>query len=298
MGTWSVIEIADSRIYGQSSPGNEHSVDLVYLVTWVPANAGDTYPGDQDIFYSGVPKVRERLPAAIRGTNGFLKSYVCRSVDSSPVREGAYVFRVTCRFGSFGATGDFGYCQVTRSTSIRQAQMWRMDATFPSNFDASWPVSSDIAGSKVDLRGNPRTYEVPQQNITVEVMWDRTANSGQGEPPWSSYSSYVGQRNSVAFLGSAIGQLLYRGFQAAPLQEWYKLQHNFLWDAWGHLEQFSIPLPTGMPQCTSGTSVLGVTILQADKIGWMQKYPTKTDMSSILTARQLSELTNPLPVFP
>jgi hypothetical protein len=92
--------------------------------------------------------------------------------------------------------------------------------------------------------------------------------------------------------------LLYRGFQAAPLQEWYKIQHNFVWDAWGHLEQFGIPLPTGMPQCTSGTSVLGVTILQADKIGWMQKYPTKSAISSVLTAQQLSELTSPVPAFP
>jgi len=298
MGTWSYIETADSRIYSLTSPGNEHSVDLVYQVTWTPASGGDAYPGDGGIFTSGIPRVRERLPAGIYGQNNFLKTYVCRSVESAPVREGTYVFRVTCRFGSFGATGDFGYCQVTRSSSIRQAQMWRMGAAFPSNYDAAWPVSADIGGSKVDLRGNPKTYEVPQQNITVEVLWDRTAFSGQGEPPWSTWSGYVGQRNSATLLGADIGQLLYRGFQSAPLQEWYKIQHNFVWDAWGHLEQFGIPLPTGMPQCTSGTSVLGVTILQADKIGWMQKYPTKSSIGSVLTSAQLSELTNPVPAFP
>lgn len=297
MGTWSYIEVADSRIYGLTSPGNEHSVDLVYQVKWTPASSSDTYPGDSEIFTSGIPKVRERLPAAVYGSNGFLKSYVCRSVESAPVREGTYVFRVTCRFGSFGATGDFGYCQVTRSSSIRQAQMWRMGAAFPSNYDAAWPVSADIGGSKVDLRGNPKTYEVPQQNITVEVLWDRTAG-GQGEPPWSAWSGYVGNRNSAAFLGAAVGQMLYRGFQAAPLQEWYKIQHNFVWDAWGHLEQFGIPLPTGYPNCTNGTTVLGVVILQADLIGWMQKYPTKSSIGSVLTSAQLSELTNPVPAFP
>jgi len=298
MGTWSYIELADSRIYGLTSPGNEHSVDLVYQVKWTPASSADTYPGDIEIFTSGIPQVRQRLPAGVYGSSGFLKSYVCRSVESAPVREGTYVFRVTCRFGSFGATGDFGYCQVTRSSSIRQAQMWRMGAAFPGNFDAAWPVSTDIGGDKVDLRGNPRTYEVPQQNITVEVLWDRTAFSGQGEPPWSTWSGFVGQRNSATLLGAAVGQLLYRGFQSAPLQEWYKIQHNFVWDAWGHLEQFGIPLPTGMPQCTSGTSVLGVTVLQADKIGWMQKYQTKGLIGTVLTNAQLSEITNPVPVFP
>ena len=298
MGTWSYIELADSRVYGLSSPGNEHSVDLVYLVRWTPAAGVDPYPGEGGIYTSGIPRVRERLPAGIYGTDSFLKTYVCRSVEFAPIREGTFVFRVVCRFGSFGPTGDFGYCQVTRSSSIRQAQMWRMNATFPANFDAAWPVSSDISGDKVDLRGNPRTYEVPQQNITVEVLWDRTATATLGEPPWATWSGYVGQRNSAAFLGAAIGQMLYRGFQAAPLQEWYKIQHNFVWDAWGHLEQFGIPLPTGMPQCTSGTSVLGVTILQADKIGWMQKYPTKSAISSVLTAQQLSELTSPVPAFP
>jgi hypothetical protein len=301
MGTWSYIEGADSRIYGRTSPGNEHSVDLVYQVTWTPASSVDTYPGDSGIFTSGIPLVRQRLPAGVYGSDSFLKTYVCRSVESAPVREGTFVFRVTCRFGSFGPTGDFGYCQVTRSSSIRQAQMWRMGVSFPSNYDAAWPVSADIGGSKVDLRGNPKTYEVPQQNITVEVLWDRTAvvgGSAQGEPPWATWSGYVGQRNSATFLGADIGQLLYRGFQAAPLQEWYKIQHNFVWDAWGHLEQFGIPLPTGMPQCTSGTSVLGVTILQADKIGWMQKYPTKSAISNVLNAQQLSELTSPVPAFP
>jgi hypothetical protein len=297
MGTWSYIELPESRTYGLASPGNEHSLDLAYQVRWTPSSGVDTYPGDQEIFYSGIPKVRERLPSAIYGSTYLLKSFVCRSVEISTVREGTYVFRVTCRFGTFGKTDDGAYCQVTRSSSIRQAQMWRMNAAFPSNFDASWPVSADIGGSKVDLRGNPRTYEVPQQNITVEVLWDRTAGA-QGEPPWSAWSGYVGQRNSAAFLGASIGQMLYRGFQAAPLQEWYKIQHNFVWDAWGHLEQFGIPLPTGMPQCTSGTSVLGVTILQADKIGWMQKYPTKSAISSVLSSAAQIELTSPVPTFP
>lgn len=298
MGTWSYIEVADSRVYALSSPGNEHSVDLVYQVRWTPASSADTYPGESGIYTSGIPKVRQRLPTTVYGSDSFLKSFVCRSVEFAPVREGTYVFRVTCRFGSFGSTGDFSYCQVTRSSSIRQAQMWRMVDSFPTNFDAAWPVSSDIGGSKVDLRGNPRTYEVPQQNITVEVLWDRTALATYGEPPWALWSGYVGNRNSAAFLGAATGQLLYRGFQAAPLQEWYKIQHNFVWDAWGHLEQFGIPLPTGMPQCTNGTNVLGVIILQADKIGWMQKYPTKSALSTILTSTALSELTTPIPAFP
>ena len=102
MGTWSYIELADSRIYGRSSPGNEHSVDLVYQVTWTPASGVDTYPGDSGIFTSGIPLVRQRLPVAVYGSDSFLKTYVCRSVESSPVREGTYVFRVTCRFGNEG----------------------------------------------------------------------------------------------------------------------------------------------------------------------------------------------------
>jgi hypothetical protein len=44
--------------------------------------------------------------------------------------------------------------------------------------------------------------------------------------------------------------------------------------------------------------VLGVVVLQADLIGWLQKYPTKSSIGDVLTAAALSELTTPVPAFP
>jgi hypothetical protein len=154
----------------------------------------------------------------------------------------------------------------------------------------------DIAGTKVDLNGNPPAYEVPQMTITIEVLWDRTAGSPvNAEPPTSTWSTYVGKRNDAAFLGCAIGSLVYRGFSVSPHHEWYRIQHTFLWDEWFHLEQVPGPIPTGAPACTTGVTVAGLVVLQADKVVWFQKYQTLANYNNIVSALELAELTAPKP---
>ncbi|MFO0201685.1 MAG: hypothetical protein ACK528_00990, partial [Alphaproteobacteria bacterium] len=142
MGTWTVIERPETRNYGLAMPGEQHTLDLAYQVRWTPANSSDPYPGDQQMLgASGLPKIRDRLPSGIYGSDTFLKTFVCRSVEATMQREAAYVWEVTCRFGSFDAyTGDQGkYVQITRSSGVRAAQMWRISPTFPANGTVAWP---------------------------------------------------------------------------------------------------------------------------------------------------------------
>jgi len=286
-------------------PGSEHQFDLVYDVQWVPDVSNTTFPADgndQLFAVSGLPKVRDRLPAAFRNTAKYLRAYVCRQVVAQPRPEGLYHWDVRCTFGTLQVTvadEQAEYVAVTRNSGIRQAQVWRLAPTFPANGSVTWPTGVvDIAGTKVDLNGNPPSYEVPQMTITVEVLWDRTlvvSGNPQAEPPTSSWSTYVGKRNDAAFLGCAIGTLVYRGFSVSPHHEWYRISHTFLWDDWYHLEQVPGPIPTGAPACTSGVTVAGLQVLQADKVVWFQKYQSLANFSNIVTALQLAELTVPKP---
>jgi len=301
MGTWVAIERAESRVWNQVPIGQESTYDLVYLVQWQPASAVDPYIGESGLF-GAVPGVRQRLPSAIYGSSSLLKTFVCRSVDAQPVREQIYTWVVTCRFGSPQVivgeeTGQ--HVQVTRQAQTRQANVWRIGPTIPSNGDVTWPTGVvDIAGTKVDVAGNPVSYEIPQMQISMEILWDRTGQNGLnavGEPPTSLYSSYIGTRNSVSFLGCDIGTMVYRGFTVSPQNEYYRIQHQWLWDQMYHLDQIALPMPDGAPVCESIVTIAGLDVLQCTKVGFFQKYPSKTNHTSLFSATALAELTAPKP---
>lgn len=297
MGTWVAVERPESRNYSLVQPGIESAIDLVYLVQWQPTSAADLYPGETGLFAS-VPQVRTRLPAGVYGSSPWLKTFVCRSVDATMVRESPYTWNVVCRFSTLQVNDQGVHVAITRQSGTRQANIYRINPTIPSNGTVSWPGSViDIGGTKVDVAGNPVTYEIPQMQISVEVLWDRTAQNGGtvGEPPTSLFTSYIGTRNSAAFLGCDIGTLVYRGFTVSPQYEYYRIQHQWLWDQQFHLEQIALPMPDGAPVCESITSIAGVDVLQCSKVGFFQKYPSTTAHSSLLLTASLSEISSPKP---
>jgi hypothetical protein len=176
--------------------------------------------------------------------------------------------------------------------------MYRSAPTFPTNGSVVFSAAVDIAGDKVDTNGKPKVYDVPQQLVTIETQYDRTLPQGSpaAEPLWSVYTSYVGNRNSAVFLGFPIGTLLYQGFQTAPEDNYYRMSHTFLYDAWFHLEQIPAPNPTGEPILTAGITIGTVPILQVDKVVFLQRYNTLSAFAAILAAADLTALSSPKPV--
>lgn len=311
MGTWATIEIPESRQRTWATPGDEHTMTLEYLVTWTPASAVDPYPGDQEL-QAQAPAIRKRLPSAIYGTDAQLKRFVSRGVDFTPVRERPYTWRASVRFGTYYTGDDYEFLSVTRNTQLRTTSAWRLpdgfsigipswSAFFPANGDQAWPPTADLGHERVDMMGNPRSYEVVQQQVTYEFLWDRTetvSGTPRGEPPTSTWSTYVNYRNNAAFYGFPNGTLRYMGYQIAPVNEWYRIQQTFVYDTWYHLEQFIGPVPTGAPLCTSGLTVMGLVVLQADKVGWFQRYPRLAaglDFSTLFPTTAMSQLSAPQP---
>jgi hypothetical protein len=295
--SFTLVEKANSRSYSLVPTPGESSITLQYLMTW---GSGTPPTEAQILSAAGTPP--SRISSTAYSGNSYLKTMVIREVSIEPVRErqNAWIVthRASTRNGSLLSQQDGTYCTCTRATVIRSTAMYRMNATFPADGTVAFTGGADIAGDKVDTNGKPKVYDVPQQLVTIESQYDRTLPqaSPAAEPPWATYTSYVGNRNSAVFLGFPTGTLLYQGFQTAPEDNYYRLSHTFLYDAWFHLEQIPAPNPTGEPVLVAGVTIGGIPILQVDKVVFLQRFNTLSAFSGIISAADLTALTSPKPL--
>ena len=295
--SFTLVEKANSRSYSLVPTPGESSITLQYLMTWSSAS---TQPTEAQIL-SAAGSPQKRISSTAYTGNSYLKTMVIREVSIEPIRERQNAWLVTHRASTRNGTQldqDNSYCTCTRATVVRSTAMYRSAPTFPTDGTVAFASAIDIAGDKVDTNGKPKVYDVPQQLVTIETQYDRTLPQGSpvAEPLWATYTSYVGNRNSAAFLGFPIGTLLYQGFQTAPEDNYYRMSHTFLYDAWYHLEQIPAPNPTGEPVLVSGVTIGGLPILQVDKVVFLQRYNTLSAFSGILAALDLAALTNPKPL--
>jgi len=295
--SFTFVEKANSRSYSIVPTPGESFITIQYLMTASGAAS------EVDIREAaGTPP--SRISSAIYASDPWLKTMVIREVTIEPVRErqNAWIVthRASTRNGTPTANSVGQYCTCTRATVVRSTAMYRKNATFPTNGTVAFSSGADIAGDKVDTNGKPKVYDVPQQLVTVETQYDRTLPAGgpSAEPLWSNFTSYVGQRNEAVFLGFPIGTLLYQGFQTAPEDNYYRMSHTFLYDAWFHLDQIPCPNPTGEPILVAGVSIgtPAVPILQVKDVVFLQRYDTLSAFSGILAAADLTALTSPKPL--
>jgi hypothetical protein len=296
--SFTLVERANSRSYSLVPTPGESTITIQYLMTW---SSLSTQPSEDEILVAaGTPP--SRISSTVYSGNAYLKTMVIREVSIEPVRErqNAWIVthRASTRNGTPTANSTGAYCTCTRATVVRSTAMYRSAPTFPTNGSVVFSAAVDIAGDKVDTNGKPKVYDVPQQLVTIETQYDRTLPQGSpaAEPLWSVYTSYVGNRNSAVFLGFPIGTLLYQGFQTAPEDNYYRMSHTFLYDAWFHLEQIPAPNPTGEPILTAGITIGTVPILQVDKVVFLQRYNTLSAFAAILAAADLTALSSPKPV--
>jgi hypothetical protein len=298
--SFTLVEKANSRSYSLAPTPGESFITIQYLMTWSSAS---TQPTEAQIRgAAGAPP--SRISSTIYASDEYLKTMVIREVTIEPIRERQNAWIVTHRastrngYPTDNSTG--AYCTCTRATVVRSTAMYRSGPTFPTNGTVTFAGAVDIAGDKVDTNGKPKVYDVPQQLVTIETQYDRTLTAAlpAAEPNWATYTSYVGNRNSALFLGFPIGTLLYQGFQTAPEDNYYRMSHTFLYDAWYHLEQIPAPNPTGEPILVAGVSIgtPALPILQVKDVVFLQRYNTLSAFSGILAAADLTALTSPKPL--
>lgn len=290
----SVIELPESRVWTWAQSGNESSVVCTYMVSWLPNDPADTYPGDADILKdASMPKPTRRPPLAVHANDPGIKEMVCRSVSMNPVRERPYTWRVQATYSnpemidqSMGRL-----VRQTRTNGARQTEIYRSWTTLPTDGLPTYPPT-DIGGTKLDWNGNPRSREITQQTISLEILWDRSTSGSTTatEPPFATFLAAQGKRNTDTIFGFAKGSLLYRGCQATLEQEHWRLIHVWVFDDIYHLVQLPVPNATGAPILTAGITVNGQQILQVQSVGWYQPYPDVVNFSTVIGADWYNEI--------
>jgi hypothetical protein len=186
----------------------------------------------------------------------------------------------------YNATIPEPWTRITRTSSMRQMPIWRVDAAIPAEPYTFPPTAAggDIGGTKVDVQGQPANRFVQQMQIICEFYYDRTFTLGPDDEiaaePGPYFSGWLGTRNSLAFLGYDAGQILCNGISVSPVNDQiYIMQFKFLFDWMSFFEQRPAPNTGGASFLAAAASTfLGVPYNQASKIAWYQPYPDREDL--------------------
>jgi hypothetical protein len=189
--------------------------------------------------WDGIPKIGARLYA----TGNVAKQLIVDTVDIRPVQTRANCYEVIVR-ASAPLLADMPYKPVRYQiqTSSRIVDYY-VDATSgPANFDAPITPTSLIAGTAVNVMGDPWKYRIPQANIVVETSYNPRLDSASvymaDMPDPVTLASLCFSRNSAAWLGWPIGTVLFTGFEERQLsQQVIQVSWNFTYDQLGFLDQ-------------------------------------------------------------
>jgi hypothetical protein len=286
-----------------------------WLVSWIPTNEADVQSCPEDIAIivaasetgaggAYIPKVQARYT----GCDANASFLVCESVDWRVMPGALKTWMVTANWSSlmefqYNATVPEPWTRVTRTSSMRQMPIWRVDAAIPAEPYTFPPAAAggDIGGTKVDIGGQPANRFVQQMQIICEFHYDRTFTLGPDEEiapePGPYFSGWLGTRNSETFLGYEPGQILCNGISISPVNDQiYIMQFKFLFDWMSFFEQRPAPNAGGASfLAAAATAFLGVPYRQSSLVSWYQPYPDREDLKLMFPAAVYDAFLTALP---
>lgn len=285
----SVRRHATSGNYHIPAPGSEFTARDIYTVTWTgdPAAAPDDGDIILDAIAAGLPAIQSRHPSCDQN----LGMLVCQGHDWQKLPGCSTAWNVTVTWGTYanflnlsGEGADTEpFTRVTRVGSIRMSNAYRIDLTPPANASYSWPPTTDIGGTKVDINGVPTPIAIVQIQIQVEFLYDRTTvTSDSGGEPDSDLMNFINTRNDAPFLGFDEGYLLCTAINVSPLNDqWYMVQATLVYDEWRHYEQKCAPNVGGINFLQSSGTFIGVPMKRATKVGWFTPHIYESDFEKL-----------------
>lgn len=236
------------------------------------------------------PKVRDRHVAATQ--------YVYTSVTASSLTPLTWRIEAEATAMHDHAAHE-GYCRLSRRGGMREVRTWISPNEMPTTGDAPWFPTAAIAGTRVNIFGEPEIRRVWHHQVSVDVWIDRSMMMlCNGTTDWlATWNEAIGCRNSSEWIGYSAGTAVFLGWSESLTNDpWTTYTLQFEADAWYHLEQRVLPHVDGSVLLEDVTTVAGVAIRQATKAYWYQ--PFRKTKVGFNTLWNFTEVTIPTPGAP
>lgn len=224
-------------------------------------------------------------------------------VTPAPNRPNTYLVTQTAKAPILGESPYAGLKISTQTQNRTVAQYIRpSSASFPADFDVTWPSATLIAGGTVtNVMGNPIQYQISQDVVRIEYLEHEAATIRYTNYP-ANPAQYVNRRNSQQWLGFSSGALLFSAYEQRYVSDQVKMNVlTFINDPWGHLEQVSLRNPVdGSVWNDSTQSLGGSTIKVTGRAVWFQPYELKGafhQAGNVLPTEILNQLTTVEPAW-
>jgi hypothetical protein len=182
------------------------------------------------------------------------------------------------------------YWTMSKRAYIEEWPRYVVQTTTPTNYDAAWPPSSAIAGTKIDVWGNPQRYKQWAHDIFLtgffDATWLKENDAVADVASVLDLNNYLGKRNSAVFLNYAIGRVAFIGWDEQIVEDpWRSFTLRFIAKEWGHLEQVTLPSADGRPLlstvATAGWPAAPVVVKQLQSAFWWQPFTNKINFYNI-----------------
>ena len=249
--------VASITAYNANNDKDKTSVTISYII------ADSAAPGTV-LTHS---QALSAMPALSATETVSLIALKCRSRSVSVVDDTqARVWKGEAVYDDSGEDADWVAADL--ATTVATVDVWRVGANYPASF--SNPAEGDIGGYKVDSGGEPVSFLLPQQELSV-TNFRGTNNAG-------NCIAGVGKRNTNAVMGASAGYVLFAGATARRMKPGkYQIEYKFIYDADAHLRQMPVKDVSG--DITRGT--VSANGWQAKTVFWKQPLPNHTDFTNL-----------------
>jgi len=188
-----------------------------------------------------------------------------RSFSVSSVSDTESAKEITVKYQQTApAIGGGSYTAASTSSKSQFIDIWRINPENPGGIN--YPKRSDIGGTKVDTGGEPVSYAVYQQSLTLRSPYNNP-------PDFTVINSMLNRRNRGTWNGWPQGMVLYLGAEASVTSgNYWTVSHRFLADGFYHLRQVANKNQAQIVRTTETTDDDANKETQAEIVYWIQPF--------------------------
>jgi len=189
-----------------------------------------------------------------------------RSFSVSSVSDTESAKEITVKYQqTAAATGGGSYSAASTSSKSQWIDIWRFRTYNPGG--VNFPTRKDIGGTAVDVGGEPVSYALYQQTLTLRSPYNNA-------PDFATINAMVNRRNRGNWNGWPPGMVLYMGAEASVTSgNYWTVSHRFIADGFFHMRQVAARDASGQIIGTETTDGDDNKVKQAKIVYWVQSFP-------------------------